>query len=149
MSVVERTSALRRFVPSIRNVVAGYAGTVAEALVFLLLTPFLVRKLGIDEYGLWGVGVALAEWVQFLDPGLREALMKYVAAHQARAEAVLVRRTADTALHLYLIVRLGVTSPPWSKEAADRPADPEPTPPRSGLVQPAPRAAGVRRRPSE
>jgi quinol-cytochrome oxidoreductase complex cytochrome b subunit len=52
-------------------------------------------------------------------------------------------------LHLYLIVRLGVTSPPWSKEAADRPADPEPTPPRSGLVQPAPRAAGVRRRPSE
>ncbi len=53
-------------------------------------------------------------------------------------------------LHLYLIVRLGVTSPPWSKEAADRPADPEPpAPPRSGLVQPAPRAAGVRRRPSE
>jgi quinol-cytochrome oxidoreductase complex cytochrome b subunit len=53
-------------------------------------------------------------------------------------------------LHLYLIVRLGVTSPPWSKEAADRPPDPEPpAPPRSGLVQPAPRAAGVRRRPSE
>ena len=53
-------------------------------------------------------------------------------------------------LHLYLIVRLGVTSPPWSKEAADREPDPEPpAPPRSGLVQPAPRAAGVRRRPSE
>jgi quinol-cytochrome oxidoreductase complex cytochrome b subunit len=53
-------------------------------------------------------------------------------------------------LHLYLVVRLGVTSPPWSKDAADRPPDPEPSaPPRSGLVQPAPRAAGVRRRPSE
>ena len=104
MSAVERSSALRRLVPSIRNVVAGYAGTVAEALVFLLLTPFLVRKLGIDEYGLWAVGVALAEWVQFLDPGLREALMKYVSAHQARAEALLVRRTADTALYLYLLV---------------------------------------------
>ena len=106
MSTIERTSALRRLVPSIRNVVAGYAGTAAEALVFLLLTPFLVRKLGMEDYGLWGVGVALAEWVQFLDPGLREALMKYVAAHQARAEAVLVRRTADTALHLYLFVGL-------------------------------------------
>ena len=56
MSAVERSSALRRLVPSIRNVVAGYAGTVAEALVFLLLTPFLVRKIGIDEYGLWAVG---------------------------------------------------------------------------------------------
>jgi O-antigen/teichoic acid export membrane protein len=104
VSGIERAAAFRRLVPSVRNVVAGYAGTAAEALVFLLLTPFLVRKLGIDDYGLWGVGVALAEWVQFLDPGLREALMKYVSAHQARAEAVLVRRTADTALQMYLIV---------------------------------------------
>ncbi|MFL5923949.1 MAG: cytochrome bc complex cytochrome b subunit [Gaiellaceae bacterium] len=52
-------------------------------------------------------------------------------------------------LHLYLVVRLGVTSPPWSREAAGR--DPEPTPPpeRSGMVTPGPRPAGVRRRPSE
>jgi len=52
-------------------------------------------------------------------------------------------------LHLYLIVRLGVTSPPWSKEAAGGEREPEPPPARSGLVQPGPRAAGVRRRPTE
>ena len=52
-------------------------------------------------------------------------------------------------LHLYLIVRLGVTSPPWSREAAGGERDPEPPPPRAGLVHPGPRAAGVRRRPSE
>jgi quinol---cytochrome c reductase cytochrome b subunit, bacillus type len=42
-------------------------------------------------------------------------------------------------LHLYLVVRLGVSSPPWSKEAAgaDRP-EPEPTG-RAGLTRPAPR----------
>jgi len=52
-------------------------------------------------------------------------------------------------LHLYLVVRLGVSSPPWSKEAAELP-DPEPPPPsRSGMTQPGPRAAGVRRRPTE
>jgi menaquinol-cytochrome c reductase cytochrome b subunit len=50
-------------------------------------------------------------------------------------------------LHLYLIVRLGVTSPPWSKEAAGEVPEDEPPPTRSGLVQPGPRAAGVRRRP--
>jgi menaquinol-cytochrome c reductase cytochrome b subunit len=52
-------------------------------------------------------------------------------------------------LHLYLIVRLGVTSPPWSKEAAGSESDEPPPPARSGLVQPGPRAAGVRRRPTE
>ncbi|HEY8844885.1 MAG TPA: cytochrome b N-terminal domain-containing protein [Gaiellaceae bacterium] len=52
-------------------------------------------------------------------------------------------------LHLYLVIRLGVSSPPWSKEAAELP-DPEPPPPsHSGLTQPGPRATGVRRRPSE
>ena len=43
-------------------------------------------------------------------------------------------------LHLYLVVRLGVTSPPWSKEAAG--ADREPVAAgtaRAGLVAPAPR----------
>ena len=52
-------------------------------------------------------------------------------------------------LHLYLIVRLGVTSPPWSKEAAGSEPEEEAPPARAGLVQPGPRAAGVRRRPTE
>jgi quinol-cytochrome oxidoreductase complex cytochrome b subunit len=44
-------------------------------------------------------------------------------------------------LHLYLVIRLGVSSPPWSKEAAgaDWADEPEPAPLRTGLVQPAPR----------
>src|SRR5262245_2619527 len=44
-------------------------------------------------------------------------------------------------LHLYLVVRLGVTSPPWSKEAAGAGwiEEEEPEPARAGLVQPGPR----------
>ena len=48
-------------------------------------------------------------------------------------------------LHLYLIVRLGVTSPPWSKHpAGSGPIEPEPGPPRTGLTRPAPRGGTVR-----
>jgi quinol-cytochrome oxidoreductase complex cytochrome b subunit len=43
-------------------------------------------------------------------------------------------------LHLYLVIRLGVSSPPWSKEAAGSDfEEPEPEAGRVGLVQPAPR----------
>jgi quinol-cytochrome oxidoreductase complex cytochrome b subunit len=48
-------------------------------------------------------------------------------------------------LHLYLVVRLGVSSPPWSREAAgggDYPEAPPSTNGRSGLTQP--RARGRR-----
>ena len=46
-------------------------------------------------------------------------------------------------LHLYLVIRLGVSSPPWSKEAAgaDWIEEPEPVPGREGLVQPGSRGA--------
>jgi ubiquinol-cytochrome c reductase cytochrome b subunit/menaquinol-cytochrome c reductase cytochrome b subunit len=41
-------------------------------------------------------------------------------------------------LHLYLVVRLGVSSPPWSKEAAggEFVEEPPTAPPRAGLVSP-------------
>jgi menaquinol-cytochrome c reductase cytochrome b subunit len=47
-------------------------------------------------------------------------------------------------LHLYLVIRLGVTSPPWSKEAAGAPwleEEPSTDGHRAGLVQPAARSA--------
>ena len=49
-----------------------------------------------------------------------------------------------TLLHLYLVIRLGVTSPPWSDVAAGRDRDEQPTAAggRSGLLRP-----GGRRRP--
>jgi menaquinol-cytochrome c reductase cytochrome b subunit len=52
-------------------------------------------------------------------------------------------------LHLYLVVRLGVSSPPWSDEAAGGEPEPEPPPARAGMVQPRPRGATLRGRPTE
>ncbi len=42
-------------------------------------------------------------------------------------------------LHLYLVVRLGISSPPWSDEAAGRPRHEVTGNGRAGLVNPAPR----------
>jgi quinol-cytochrome oxidoreductase complex cytochrome b subunit len=47
-------------------------------------------------------------------------------------------------LHLWLVVRIGVSSPPWSPTEAGRPQPGPPPAPRKGLVAPAPR--GARRR---
>ena len=47
-------------------------------------------------------------------------------------------------LHLYLVVRLGVSSPPWSDEAAGRERVPVSSNGRAGLVNPAPRAGRVK-----
>jgi menaquinol-cytochrome c reductase cytochrome b subunit len=50
-------------------------------------------------------------------------------------------------LHLYLVIRLGVTSPPWSKEAAGMTRTEEPLPLRPGLTRPAARGGSIAARP--
>ena len=64
-----------------------------------------------------------------------DTLARFYSLHMLVAPGLIF---ALIGLHLYLVVRLGVTSPPWSKEAAGADyAEPEPEPPaRAGLVAP-------------
>jgi O-antigen/teichoic acid export membrane protein len=91
----------RRGATSGRILFMSYFGTLAEGAVFLLLTPFLLRRLGPAAYGVWTLGITLADWLQLLDFGLREAVLKFSAAHQARSDRSSIRRLAETALTLY------------------------------------------------
>jgi menaquinol-cytochrome c reductase cytochrome b subunit len=71
-----------------------------------------------------------------------ETLSRFYSIHMLILPGALF---ALIGLHLYLVIRLGVSSPPWSKDAAgaDRP-EPETTA-RPGLVNPTPRGAAPRR----
>ena len=64
-----------------------------------------------------------------------DTLARFYSLHMLVAPGLIF---ALIGLHLYLVVRLGVTSPPWSKEAAGADyVEPEPEPPaRAGLVAP-------------
>jgi O-antigen/teichoic acid export membrane protein len=110
-------AAFRRKTAGARNVAASYLGSAAEGAVFLLLTPFLVRKLGLAAYGMWGLAVSLADWIPLLDLGLREALLKYVAAHQAKSDAAAARRTIEAVAFFYLGIgvaaAIGVVAVSW------------------------------------
>jgi menaquinol-cytochrome c reductase cytochrome b subunit len=70
-----------------------------------------------------------------------DTLSRFYSLHMLVAPGAIF---ALIGLHLYLVVRLGVSSPPWSKEAAGGEyLEPEPPPPaRVGLVSPT-----IRRRP--
>lgn len=98
--------AFRRTTAGARNVAASYVGAVAEGAVFLLLTPFLVKRLGIGGYGLWGLAVSLADWFPLLDCGFRDALLKFVAAHQAKSDAGAARRTIEAVAFSYVVIGL-------------------------------------------
>jgi menaquinol-cytochrome c reductase cytochrome b subunit len=103
-----------------------------------------------DQTAYWAsvVGINLNGTAPFLGPWIAsilrggseigpDTLSRFYSLHMLVLPAAIAGLIG---LHLYLVIRLGVSSPPWSKDAAgaDRP-EPEPSDARAGLVQPRPR----------
>ena len=81
------------------------------------------------------VGSVLAQIMQGGPAIGSDTLARFYSLHMLVAPGLIF---ALIGLHLYLVIRLGVSSPPWSEEAAGREdLEPEPeSPARSGLVTP-------------
>jgi O-antigen/teichoic acid export membrane protein len=64
-----------------RNISASYLSVVVRALVFLALTPLVVRHLGTTAYAVWILVHTIGFYLRFLDLGLYSALVKYLAEY--------------------------------------------------------------------
>ena len=121
-----------------------------------LLEGFTGYLLPWDQTAYWAtvVGININGTAPFLGPFIRsflqgggqigpDTLPRFYSIHMLLIPGAIF---ALIGLHLYLVVRLGVSSPPWSKEAAG--ADPvEPVATngkRAGLVRPQPRGGQLK-----
>ncbi len=112
-----------------------------------MLEGFTGYLLPWDQTAYWAsvVGINLNGTAPFLGPWLAQflrggqeisadTLTRFYSMHMLLIPGAIIGLIT---LHLYLVVRLGVTSPPWSKEAAGRDRAEEPTQLRRGLTRPA------------
>ena len=69
-----------------RNAAANWIAFVYVALVGFFLSPFVVNALGATAYGVWSLLVAVIGYLGLLDFGVRGAVTRYVAHHQAAGD---------------------------------------------------------------
>jgi quinol-cytochrome oxidoreductase complex cytochrome b subunit len=118
-------------------------------LVLGMLEGFTGYLLPWDQTAYWAsvVGINLNGTAPFLGPWLAqflrsgqeisgETLTRFYSLHMLLIPGGIIGLIG---LHLYLVVRLGVTSPPWSREAAGKERVEAPRPLRPGLTRPAAR----------
>src|SRR5438105_12085860 len=104
-------------------------------------TAYWATVVGIN---LNGTAPFLGPWLaQFLRSGQEiggETLTRFYSLHMLVIPGAII---ALITLHLYLVIRLGVTSPPWSKDAAGMEPEEAAAKQRAGLTRPAPHGAAA------
>ena len=73
------------------------------ALTFFT-TPFVLHRLGVDAYGILSIVTIVAGYLAFLDLGLNLAVIRFVAAHDAKGETDEINRVTQTALFVFLVI---------------------------------------------
>ncbi|HRI87756.1 MAG TPA: oligosaccharide flippase family protein [Candidatus Hydrogenedentes bacterium] len=84
-----------------RNTLWNVAGRAWDAIAALFLTPYIVWKLGLEEYGVWGLVAAFSGYIGLLDLGFGSGYAKFIAEYAARGERRRISKLISTALVLY------------------------------------------------
>jgi O-antigen/teichoic acid export membrane protein len=88
----------------VRNVLWGWTGVVVNLLIGIILSPIIIKKLGVEQYGIWVLLFALVDYMRVLDFGFRSAVVHGCARFRAREDWEGVNRTVSTALAYFAIV---------------------------------------------
>ncbi len=91
-----------------RNSLYNVGRTLASIPILLALTPYIMNRIGAEEFGVWALVGVISSYAQLGDFGITDSLIRFVAEFKARNETENINRIVNTALVLYLV--LGVLS---------------------------------------
>lgn len=86
----------------IRNTVYGAGGRVFGIAVALVLTPYLLARLGAERYALYALASVVTGYLSLLDLGLGTGYVKYVAEAHASRDSRAMNEALATGFYAYL-----------------------------------------------
>ncbi len=96
-----------------RNTLFNAIGRAWEAVLALVLTPYIVHRLGVNTWGIWTLLFAFVGYVTLLDVGVAGSYAKYIAEHYARKEKVAINRIVSTGVFFYFVFGVLLVSVGW------------------------------------
>ncbi|MEW7278539.1 oligosaccharide flippase family protein [Aquimarina sp. 2201CG1-2-11] len=89
-----------------KGAVLNYLTIILTNVVGLLLTPFILRYLGKDEYGIFITIGALVGTISILDFGLNNTIVRFVAKYRAEKDKKGEENFLATAMIIYMIISI-------------------------------------------
>ncbi len=91
-----------------RNVLWSWLGVAVTIASGIFLSPYLIRKLGDEGYGVWVLVFGLIENYWLFDLGFRSATVKYSAHYRATGETAKINELINTGVVYFSVVALGL-----------------------------------------
>lgn len=88
----------RHFRDSAGNAFYCVSEYIAQPLSMLVAAPYLVHKLGLQQYGVWMLASAILGSIGVLSTGFGDATVKYVSAYRGQNDSAGIQRTIRATL---------------------------------------------------
>lgn len=86
-----------------RNAIFNVVGFLLTTPILILLTPYMLRVLGKNGFGLWAIVAALSSYARLSGLGMTTALVKFVAEHWVKEDVEAINRTISTAFVSFVL----------------------------------------------
>lgn len=103
-NTVDRLRGSQHFRAGAGNALYSVAEYIAQPVSMLLAAPFLVHKLGLEQYGVWMLVSAILGSMGTLSTGFGDATVKYVSAYRGQNNAAGIERTIRATLSINLLL---------------------------------------------
>lgn len=90
----------------LRNVLFNWAGMLAAIIYAFIMTPFIIKGLGNDKYGIWTLIMTCVGYITILDFGVQSALNRFIAKHVAVKAYEDANNVFSNALFIYALMGL-------------------------------------------
>jgi O-antigen/teichoic acid export membrane protein len=97
----------------VRNVVFGGLRYIFIAPIPFVMTPLILRRIGIAGYGTWAVFLAINGLTSLADLGLVGTLSKFVAEYYALRDFPALARLLNSGLAMFLLLDLSIGTVLW------------------------------------
>ncbi|UOG92849.1 MAG: oligosaccharide flippase family protein [Candidatus Thiothrix sulfatifontis] len=91
-----------------RNIAFSGLGYVLPLLASLATIPLMIKHMGTDVYGLYVICISLIGFMNFVDLGVGQAIVKYVSQYEVTGENIKIKPILDIALLMYLVLGIAI-----------------------------------------
>ncbi|MHC4543151.1 MAG: oligosaccharide flippase family protein [Planctomycetota bacterium] len=86
------------------NAVSNWIALGVNLIVGFLLIPYIIKRLGVAEYGIWTLIISIIGYYGLLDMGVTAAIMRYVARYAGQKDYRALNEAVNTALSIFAAV---------------------------------------------